>query len=237
MNSSKELAESMASETDFDLLTYMSMKDEIAHSCAAFAEFHKRYGEFIYNAARQVCCQIARSDDLAAELAQNVFIAIFERAGSFDPKKANPSRSPRFQMEGWLVGIANGELKSLIANQKFPSDEQLVAFQGMKLAASERASETYDSMLINQAFRQLKERDQHIVRIYWMYYEKGVGNQAKDLPENILDELCRKYETSRTNLRQIIHRGNERIRKYLEEHYRPTHTTRNKTSHEHAVSQ
>lgn len=237
MNSSKELAESMASETDFDLLTYMSMKDEPEHSRAAFAEFHKRYGEFIYNAARQVCCQIARSDDLATELAQNVFIAVFERAGSFDPAKADVGKNPRSQIEGWLSGTAKGELRSLMsANQLLPPDESNEGFRVVKRTPQGRTSQSYSAMLVHHALKQLKERDQHIVMMYWLYYEKGVGSQAKNLPDNILEELCRKYETSKPNLRKIIERGNAKIKQYLLEHFKPDNPTRNQFTHEHIVS-
>lgn len=56
----------------------------------------------------------------------------------------------------------------------------------------------------------LSEKDQEILLTYMMYQD---GN--KHLPDEVLKELCDKYETTSVNLRKIKERALQKVKTFI----------------------
>lgn len=212
----------MSQEVDEDLLEIISWKEDLNTRNEAFAEFYKRYKGFLYSIIEAICSKFPNSNEMTSAIFSNVTINVYEYSGSFNYEGDKAAESVRNKIEAWLVGIAKTELKALLSNYKFLPDEEQLAYKKMLSATTNKNSgASYNEEIVSKAFSQLKERDQHILRTYWLFYEKGEGAQAKNLPPDVLDELAKKYETNPINIRQIISRCNAVVREYLKKNYKP----------------
>lgn len=117
--------------------------------------------------------------------------------------------------------VENSFKRIIIPNNKPFSDEEIEAYTKMKENSNQKSSSisNYSFKIVSQAFEQLSERDRDIIRTYWQFHEKGIGEQAKNLPSNILDSLETTHSTTKANIRKIISRGNQKISEFLKANF------------------
>ncbi|MFL3663014.1 MAG: sigma-70 family RNA polymerase sigma factor [Flavobacteriales bacterium] len=217
-------------ETDEDILVIISMKDDPDASNQAFTEFHHRFKRFIYGMAIKVTSKLPNSKELCDAVFQNTLINVNNYAGSFKTYGETDPVAIEKLIHGWLVTIAKNELLGLLKDSTPVIDPEELnqkkygVEDNHNFAEEEKDSEspTYIEVEVQKALSLLSERDQHIFLTYWLYYEKGEGEQAKNLPDDVLNELASKYETSNENIRQIISRAKKKVFPYLEANYNLT---------------
>lgn len=214
----------MVNESNEDLLVIISMRDDVISSNLAFEEFHRRFKRFIYGMAIKVTAHLPNSDELRDAVFQNTLISVYKYSDTFSCQGETNSEIIKTRIHGWLVSIAKRELLALFKGQQIIieteelTNEMLGRTDRMEEESSTELS--YNEKIVEESLKLLKERDQHIFMTYWLYYEKGEGDQAKNLPTEVLEELAAKYETTPENIRQIISRSKKKVFEYLKTNYK-----------------
>lgn len=210
----------LSKETDEDLLkimvAYRNIEQEVSNN--AFDIFIKRFGDFIWKISIRTayghCNQAVLRDYLYSE----VLTDIHKSKGFVVGDETDPLVRKK-RIYGWIIKIAKNAYIRLLKGET-PSID-IDAFHTVPYQEEVIVEEENDFLpvlskeLVTQAFEQLSERDRDIVWTYWRYYEMGEGSQAKNLPSDVLKELCERHQTTSANIRTIISRGNKTLNDYL----------------------
>ncbi len=216
----KEAPLPMISETDEDLLVIMSMKDDEDACHNAFAEFHQRYKDILYFMVGGVCSAHPNNSELTKVIFNNVLLNVYQGCHTFDAEGQTDPEKIKKAILSWMAVIARNEYKAQFTKKEKKETEQST-FRTMVKSSLAKPKYSYSADLIEKAYAQIpKERDRDILRTYWLFYEKGEGSQAKNLPDEVLDDLSSRYQTSKDNIRTIISRTNKIVRTFLETNYK-----------------
>lgn len=207
-----------------DLFLIMSMKDDdLEQAHKAYSEFHKRYAKYLYAVTKKVCSNFVQKygDTLTESVFSNTILKVYEKAETFiaiDHLKTEVEKERR--LKAWLGKIATNEMKMLLRELK--KDDDKITFDSnfineQEIIAEEdnekKTRKTFERKLLDSALNSLKEQHRHILLTYYAYEEEG-----KNMPSNVLDELCAMHDTTKENLRQIKKRSLEKIKKHILEH-------------------
>jgi DNA-directed RNA polymerase sigma subunit (sigma70/sigma32) len=83
----------------------------------------------------------------------------------------------------------------------------------IKLQSEDYRIETPQKKALDEALQTLSDKERDILLTYMMYQE---GN--KHLPDEVIQVLCDRYETSSINLRKIKQRALEKVRSHIIQH-------------------
>ncbi|MES2457889.1 MAG: hypothetical protein V4594_20185 [Bacteroidota bacterium] len=209
----------MSTETDEDLLIIMSMKEDVESSQASFVEFHRRYKDFLYFLVEKTCSNHPNSKELIKVIFNNVLLNVFQYCKSFNCSEKDETII-RKKIMGWLTSIAKTEYKAQFTKTSKKMEEDLV-FKSMVKSSISPPKYSYSEDIVGKAFEQIpKDRDRDILRTYWIFYEKGDKSQAKNMPDDALDDLATRYNTTKENIRTIISRTNKIVKAFLENNYK-----------------
>ena len=214
---------SMMNETDEDLMVIISMKDDPEACNLAFSEFHRRFKRFLFGMAYNVTSMLPNSNELRDAVFQNTLIAVYKYSGSFSTDGESEPEKIKRRIHGWLVRIEKHELMALLEDKQPVIDpEELNNIYENDCENFNEINEqpTYSEEIVEEALKLLSERDQHVFMTYWLYYEKGERSQAKNLPDDVLEDLASKYETTLPNIRKIIERSKKKVFAFLKENYK-----------------
>ena len=221
----------MIDYSDQKLLKIIATDEDVDVRNRAFTIFYNRYKNFVWGSLRRVCGPIANDDEFCLALLNNTFLRVYNHRKPFVVDEQKNSNEKQRHVEGWLLKIANREFWKLQSDGKFPPDDAIEAFEMMIEATTAYEDvELFDEDVIQEAYALLSLRDQHVLHTYWQYYSPGKGSQAKNLPDSILVELATRYKITPDNIRQIISRGNKKIKDYLERNYAQSNRN-NRTGH------
>lgn len=208
-------------ETDDDLLVIISMKDDPKSSNLAFTEFYHRYSKFMFGMACKVAAKLPNFVEIRDAVFQNTLISIYKYCSSFDTKGETEPEIVKRKIQGWLVKITKNELLTLlrgVEHVKNPEEFNNEPFTNIE-NEDEDNSISYNEQIIEDSFKLLSPKEQHIFKTYWLYYEAGKGSQARNLPPDIMDDLTKQYGTTPENIRQIISRSKKKVFEYLKKNY------------------
>ena len=207
------------SVSDLELLRLISHQHDERNRQQAFTIFYDRHKDFMWRALTSICH--GNDDELKRAVLNNTFVNVFEYSGSFQMSLDSSVELAPQKVQNWLLTISRREYKSLMVKGYYPPDPLFKEEMQEKPDIVE-SSTTYSEELTHRAIEKLSERDQHIVRAYWQYYKRGKGKQALNLPDNVLNELAARYHITNENIRQIISRGNRKIKAYISKHFDQT---------------
>jgi RNA polymerase sigma factor (sigma-70 family) len=185
--------------SDEDLLFMISLKNESGKEAEeAFRIFYNRHKQFLWN----LCYKVCRNEDLAKDVMQNTWIAIHKYCHTYDAQRS--------KVTTWMSKIARNEMCDLFKSEtkNIPLNEDIYSISDDN--AEDTEFTTPEKKILEEALNTLSERDKDILRTYMQYSE---GN--KHLPDEITNELCRRYSTTSANLRQIKKRSLEKVKNYM----------------------
>lgn len=212
---------SMMNETDEDLMVIISMKDDPEACNLAFSEFHRRYKRFLFGMAYNITLMLPNSNELRDAVFQNTLINVYKYSGSFSVNGETDPEKIKRRIHGWLVKIEKRELMALLEDKQPVIDpEELNNGYESENSDDRNDQPTYGEKMVDEALKLLSERDQHIFMTYWLYYEHGVRSQAINLPDDVLEDLASKYETTLANIRKIIERSKKKVFAFLKENFK-----------------
>ncbi len=174
--------------------------------CQLYYEYSHYLGKVIGNALRGMGIY---DEELFETVKNNTFITIYEKPLSFSSKGAKNDKG----FKGWIATIARNELKQLL-EEYFQKDSELTPEIKESMIESivvpTELQESINHKTLNDAMANLSERDRHILRTLYLYYEEG-----RKTPSKVLDMLCKLYDTKRPNIRQIKSRSEKKIIEYF----------------------
>lgn len=170
------------------LLARVAARDREAFAAVYQATSAKLWG---------VVVRIVPRRDLAEDVLQDVYVRIWERAGSFDPAKASPIT--------WMVSIARNRAIDEVRRRRPVSIEE--APEALEVAAD--AADPLQSAQQSEELRRLKacleelepERREMVVLAYY----SGLSR----------DELARRYAHPVNTIKTWLHRSLTQLRKCL----------------------
>jgi hypothetical protein len=210
-------SDALAAYTDDELLVLISMKDDPDSAERAFNEFYKRYKGVIYPVAYKFAMQCTKNfHELAQIVFNNTFYNVFCYAGSFSTQGETNPEVVKKRVIGWLVAIVRTEIRNQFSSQ-YDREEEHAAYMTMKSnAAAPLHKPTPREVIVSQAIEQIRsERDREIFYTYWFHYQETPGGIAKKLPDDVYDNLAKKYSTTEANIRQIISRTKKLVSQYI----------------------
>lgn len=197
-------------EVEENLLVISYKDDDKKNADKAFSNLYWEYsrylGKVIGNALKGMGIY---DEDLFETVKNNTFITVYKKPLSFSSKGAKNDKG----FKGWLATIAKNELKQLL-EEYFQKDNELTPeIKESMIESMDVPTELQQSInhkTLNDAMANLSERDRHILRTLYLYYEEG-----RKTPSEVLDMLCKLYDTTRANIRQIKSRSEKKIIKYF----------------------
>ena len=192
------------------MLQFIAQREKdpkLAREC--FNELYVRFNEDLVICCISLCRRYSNTDkrELAQDLFQETLITVFINAGNFDAIKGHGL--PDSKVVKWMKGIARNELKVLLRRRgasQFSVDPFLL--ESLELFTSED-DKRFHNPLYKKLFRALKsfpEREQELIYSKFLYYPSNI-------PTSELDRLSSKYGLTRSNIRKIISRILNKIKK------------------------
>jgi len=191
-----------------ETLLIISYKEENEKEAQiAFSKLYKEYGKFLYSLVKKR----EKDTQIVSATVSNVFLAMYDNPLSFKARKGETSDG---SFKAWLSVVAKHELLKLYKeyfDEKISfneSDSDSSVFESTEV--DENQLENINFKILQGALDSLNERDREIMLTLYTYYEEG-----KKTPSEILELLCKKYNTSKDNIRQIKVRSEAKIIDYF----------------------
>ncbi|OPC06977.1 hypothetical protein BAS09_18240 [Elizabethkingia ursingii] len=198
-----------------DILLAISEKltDE-SSATNAFTKLYRGYSKFLSSVISGVLKNSGIYDEhVLNTVINNTFYKIYENPLIFSFKQEATDDKG---FKAWLAVVAKNELKRLLHEYytNMPSIESLESEPAIEsVELPEGVFESVNLKVLNDALNTLNERERYILLTHYLYYEEG-----KHTPSEVLNMLCKMYNTTRDNIRQIKIRSEKKIVEYFSKH-------------------
>ena len=204
MNVTQKNNQTTVSYSDEDLLVLMSFREENEEEAkCAFELFYKRYGDLLWNLCLSVCSNIEyESEELAKDVFANTMSAVYYSSHTYDSKKAN--------VKTWMSTIAKNKMRDLL---KIFTETRIDEKEFENIEAKNEIEiqfTTPQQKALDKALETLSEREKDVLFTY-MTFQDG----RKHLPDEEIEMLCKRYDTTSQNLRKIKERAINKIKNHI----------------------
>jgi RNA polymerase sigma factor (sigma-70 family) len=204
------------SDSDEDLLFYMSMQEEDRPSAEeAWAVFYSRHKNYLLAVCRRAF--YSSIGDLGVEdLVHDTFVRVFLKAHTYKPIGENANYALA-NLRAWLGRIAANLHRSYLRSQpnvEYTDDSDSFMDRTTEEATDGPAEESDMLPLVRQALRTLTDREREILTASYLWYEPGAG--CKKMPSEELKILMERFQTTAENIRQIRSRAFGKVEQYLQ---------------------
>jgi RNA polymerase sigma factor (sigma-70 family) len=206
----------LAEATDDHLLSYMKARDEDPSAAKeAWAEFYRRHAEYLYRVCRRAYGGTLGEAGVR-DLVQDAFIRAYEKAATFDSDGLADADKLRLRARAWLGKIALNLLRTMLRGQAGASVQNLEeeAWENVPEQTPAASSDSAESRLVRDALGQLSEKEQHVLRVTFQWYQLDKPHQR--LPNEVVAELARTLGTTPANIRQLRSRALKKIQQYVQ---------------------
>ena len=200
---SKEPKRDITDASDEQLFDIMAKNDSNGDASRAWAEFFKRYKEYLWKCCLQNCKSIPEGDQVAKDLFQTTMQKIFAKSKTYKKGKSQG-------LKGWISKIAFNEFQDYLKKYhlKFTNDLpvdlideeideehelesdniQTIKFENLKILLSNLSVREYKILITYMSYHQLDKPESH-------------------LPDEVMGELCEEFKVLPANVRQIKRRA------------------------------
>lgn len=180
--------------------------------------FHKFKGQ-IYRISLEKCIAFPDSIEMATDITQQTFISAFRKIRDFDLSRESDPKKHETIIKAWLGRIAKNCFLKEYAKRK-----NYVYLDDLKLKPEEEGYDMFESLYgdepieipnefrskLRQAMMLLTEVQRHVIEIY---AGDGCINSTQKLSPEKMNYLCKTFDTSSDNIRQIKKRALDKIKK------------------------
>lgn len=217
-------------EEDYDLVGYMALRaDDSVGAELAWQEFYRRHFPYLFGVVGKGYLSVL--DEMCLEeLSTEAIIRAFDNAHYFNPHlDANPNHQTA-HVRAWLGEIATNLLNSELLKYKglriiYPDTRnedgedgwEPIEYEASIKNDNEWVSRDSASALqkkwVQEAFNNLDDREQHILRVTFEYERPDKVHQK--LPDAISNWLKDVHNTTSENIRQIRKRAKLKVEKHV----------------------
>lgn len=223
-------------ESDDYLMELMGLKQDFPKEALdAYGKIYFRYWDVML----EIAMRVAKDEDTAQDLLSDTFNMVYNKAGTFDKGKASLPENIRLCIQKWMTAIMQNVFydKYLDEEYKKPSDNENLedSFMIDKRSIKKHLSDDYKDFvekfeenelveepdkneedsenleLIRDYISKLSERDRDIILTSYNYYIPG-----KYTPSEVLNELEKRWGTTRQNIRKILEKFRKSIKETLQ---------------------
>lgn len=200
--------------SDAELLARVGRRaTDAADARAAETEFYRRHARYLYSVLwHRVRRPLALSGREVEDLVQETFFRAFARAETYSTGDARDGDSQRRRSRAWLGRIAERLLADWLANTREVSASPYLdtLAEPEPLPPSSRSPKL---RLLREALGTLTERERDVLRVAALYFRPGEEHQR--LPNEVSQELARRWQTTNENVRAIRFRATKKLKEYL----------------------
>lgn len=204
-------------ESDEDLLVFMGWRGEHPEIAkAACAEFYARHLNYVYCVVRRSFGAVLR-DHGVEDMVMDTFARVYERALTYAPCGSGDRDVQRRNALAWVGKIAINACADYFRQpdtQLYLVDELDDRAQPLSLDEQPFGEPSGELALIQKAMETLSERERAIVRVTTAYWD--FDRQHQRLPNQVVAELARSFDTTAENIRKIRERALKKIKQYYE---------------------
>ncbi|MEZ4372396.1 MAG: sigma-70 family RNA polymerase sigma factor [Polyangiaceae bacterium] len=191
---------------------------------AAQAEFYSRHVHYLFAVLVKQQHRLRRVVGISAEdLVQDTFHRAFSRAHTFSSDGIDDPDHLRRRTRAWLGRIAQNLLIDAVRQSNEIADSATLERLEDEPPPSSRpppdsqrpVAELSASERMTRAFERLSEREQDVLRVSALYYRAGDEHQR--LPNDVSQELAKRWQTSNENIRAIRSRALKKLKAWVEE--------------------
>lgn len=213
-------------QVDYDLLVLMSWKDEpemTKEATKAFREFYERHKAYLMEVSRRATGRMVKyyGLDIINDVFDNTFLRVRDKAAiivvAMEKYKNTDADFFRKKLRAYLGRMAKNELLMYIRqSNEFKENHVLIddmsMIQEFDRADAEEADEekmtfgSKESEALRKALACLSEKEGDIIIECTRYQQEG-----KDLPDEVIKELCERWDILPGNLRVIKHRAFKKL--------------------------
>jgi RNA polymerase sigma factor (sigma-70 family) len=178
--------------------------------------FYTRHVRYLYAVLRKQCLRLGFDEQQTEDLVQDTFQRAFTHAGTFRAPQLDEPDRLRQWTRAWLGKIArNLLLDALRAPRETLLGPKLDEAAVNPFEPPPSAPANPRLQALQQALEQLSEREQDVLRVSAMYYR--ASEQHQRLPNEVLQELAQRWETSGENIRAIRSRALKKVQALTEQ--------------------
>ena len=181
-------------------------------------EFYRRFKNHVYKNAINNCRNFDNGQQLAIELVQTVFITAFDKISKFSFPDDIPEKDHHYYIKAWL-----GQIGFNIFKRFYGKQIKEISLDDEECSIVEPSYDPFDELVNGEtvevpnelrvklqiALSQLTDRQKHILLVY---AGEGCIDSKKRLGDSALEQLCKLYDTTPENIRQIKKRSLDKIR-------------------------
>ena len=171
---------------------------------SAFGELYDIYKDVLWGLCVKVCGDNATADLVYERTWKNI-----QNHPNYDYLKYNVS------FETWMSRIAHNAWRDVMKKTVPMAEDTIDDIIASEVGEEEEEREpSANARLIDEAMAELTEREREILKIYLTYDT----DKKLHVPQDVLDELQKRYQTTPANLRKIKSRALEKVRDYVRKH-------------------
>ncbi len=176
--------------------------------------FYTRHVRYLFAVVSRQCSGFGLAQHETEDLVQDTFQRAFDRASTFRSPESNHPDERRRWTRAWLGRIARNLLLDLLrGRQETPLGDAMVSLEATPLnesPVSEGTSAINPRLAaLEAALADLSEREQDVLRISALHHR--AGEQHQRLPNEVSQELARRWNTTNENIRAIRSRAMKKL--------------------------
>lgn len=170
----------------------------------AFGNVYNKYSKVL----RTICVKVCGDNSIADKVFEITWKKIMNRP-DYNYSKFGVT------FETWMSRIARNVwidiLKKEVPLEDKTIDECIEDEEGVE---EEEVEPSFEAKLIDSALEELTEKERDILKTYILFDT----DNKKHVPDEVLDELRNRYQTTSANLRKIKSRAFDKVRDYIRKH-------------------
>jgi len=170
----------------------------------AFGKIYEKYSEVLWTICLNVCGDNAVADKVFGETWKKI---LNHPNYNYTKKKVT--------ITTWISCIAHNAWLDILKKELPMSDYTIDDYLESEIGIEEEDIElSFNAHLIEGALAELSDKERDILKTYILYDT----DKKRHVPDEMLDELKERYQTTSTNLRQIKKRALDKVRDYIRKH-------------------
>jgi RNA polymerase sigma factor (sigma-70 family) len=207
-----------ATDSDADLLTYMSWREtDAANARAAGSAFYDRHVRYVFVVCRDTARKYFLGDGCVEDLVSETFQRAYEHADTFTTSGITDKLQLKSRARGWLGAIARNVVFDELRGRRNTPEKNMSRDAWEHRPQAPAPEQSGKAILVSRAIEEsLDDREREVIRVTFHGYKPDAQNQR--LSNEDVKALAKSLQTTPDNLRKIRKNALLKIRTYVASH-------------------